>query len=130
MRILAIRTDKPEAELYVFDNVVKLAEYKWQADRQLAETIHLKIKDILDESSIELSDLGGLLAYRGPGSFTGLRIGITVANALAFALQIPITGSLDPDWLDSGVQKLLDGADDKIVKPEYGGEPNISQPKH
>ncbi len=128
MKILAIRTDKPEAELYLYNGQKQLAELKWQAHRELSDTIHLKIQQILDKSSIKLEELDGLIIFRGPGSFTGLRIGATVANTLAYAYSIPIIGSLGPDWLKSGIQKLLAGQNDKIAVPEYGAEPNITKP--
>ena len=45
--ILALRSDKPEAELYLFDDGKKIAEIKWEAHRELADTILGKIKEIL-----------------------------------------------------------------------------------
>ncbi|MBI2285271.1 hypothetical protein HYU82_00395, partial [Candidatus Saccharibacteria bacterium] len=51
MKVLAIRTDEPEARLYLFENKDKLNSIKWQAHRQLTETIHNRINEILDESS-------------------------------------------------------------------------------
>lgn len=126
MLILAIRTDKPEAELYLFEDTKKVGELKWQAHRELSDTIHLKIQQILNKSSKQLDDLQGLVCFSGPGSFTGLRIGAAVANALAYSLDVPIVGSLGADWLKTGVDKLSTGQNDRIVTPEYGSPPNIT----
>lgn len=41
---------------------------------------------------IDLRDLRGVEVETGPGSFTGLRVGVSVANALGFALNIPVNG--------------------------------------
>ena len=129
MKILAIRTDKLEAELYLFENKNKLNSIKWQAHRQLAETIHIKIKEILDLLSISANDIQGIVCYKGPGSFTGLRIGLSVTNALAYAQDIPIVARGGKDWLKQGINDLLGGKNDKIVTPEYGAPAKTTSPK-
>ncbi len=127
MIVLGLRTDKPEAELYLYDGSKKLAELKWQAHRQLAETIHTKIKLLLDGRA--LSDIGGIVFFEGPGSFTGLRIGASVTNALAYSLQVPIVALGGADWLERGRKQLASGDNQKLAIPKYGGKINISQPK-
>ncbi|HEY5152488.1 MAG TPA: tRNA (adenosine(37)-N6)-threonylcarbamoyltransferase complex dimerization subunit type 1 TsaB [Candidatus Saccharimonadales bacterium] len=129
MLILTIRTDKPEAEIGLFDGNTKLAYSTWPAHRQLAETIHLKIKEVLESQGRSLGDLGGVAAYRGPGSFTGLRIGLSVANALAYSLQIPIVARTGETWLEQAADEIAKGADDRAALPEYGSSPHITAPK-
>lgn len=48
------------------------------------------IKKLLSENNIELKDLGLILVVNGPGSFTGIRIGMTIAKMVAYSLNIPI----------------------------------------
>ena len=129
MITLALRTDKPEAELYLYRDGKKLAEIKWPAHRQLAETLNSQIQQILDKSSISYDELEGIAVYKGPGSFTGLRIGLSVANALAYAQKIPIAAAGGEDWLKQGLGALKDGASDKVAIPEYGAEANITKPR-
>lgn len=129
MLILTLKTDQPEAQITLHEATALLSSKSWQAHRQLAETIHRKITDILQEQHKTLDDLGALVVYKGPGSFTGLRIGISVANALAASLQIPVVGSTSDDWLERGVQRLQAGENDHIVLPEYGAPVHITQPK-
>jgi len=50
------------------------------------------IKDLLDEAQTRLDDLTGLAVSIGPGSFTGVRIGLSAAKGLALALDIPVVG--------------------------------------
>src|SRR6266446_5979812 len=107
MLILGIRTDKPEAELYLYEDQKKLGQLKWQADKELSKTIHRQIEKILDKSSINLQQLDGIVCFKGPGSFTGLRIGMSVANALAYAQDIPIVASSGEKWIDVGIGELL-----------------------
>jgi tRNA threonylcarbamoyladenosine biosynthesis protein TsaB len=129
MLILTLRTDKPEAEIGFYNDTTKLTYVTWQADRQLAETLHLKLQELLETQSHKLADLGGIVVFQGPGSFTGLRIGISVANALADGLAIPIVGTQHDDWIGRGLQLLGDGKNEQIVLPQYGSPPHITQPK-
>jgi len=71
----------------------------------------------------------GLVVYQGPGSFTGLRIGITVFNTLAYTNKWPIVGTTGDNWRQAGIQRLEQGENDEIVLPEYGGEANITTPR-
>jgi tRNA threonylcarbamoyladenosine biosynthesis protein TsaB len=123
--ILTLRTDKPEAEIGLFDGTEQLTYLTWYAHRQLAETIHAKIKDLLAGQSKDLADLTGIVIYQGPGSFTGLRIGISVANALSYALAIPEAGATGEDWVREGSQNLQNNS----VMPEYGAPVHITPPK-
>lgn len=48
------------------------------------------IEKILKKNNLEFKDLTGVEVETGPGSFVGLRVGVSVANALGFALNIPV----------------------------------------
>ena len=50
------------------------------------------IEKILKEEKLEYKDLKGIEVETGPGSFTGLRVGVSVANALGFSLGILVNG--------------------------------------
>lgn len=127
--ILTIRTDKPEAEVGLFTaEGTEIRYYKWQADRQLAKTLHSVINDELHAANASWDDIEGVIVFEGPGSFTGLRIGITVANALAYSLGIPIVGTQKEEWVHEGLQKI-GNTNQKIVLPYYGGEAHITKPR-
>jgi len=129
MIILGVRTDKPEAGLFVHDGERRLAEIKWQAHLKLAETLNTKIEEILNKSSISYDDLDGVAVFKGPGSFTGLRIGTSVANALAYAQNIPIVARGGGNWLESSIKDLLAGKSDKTAVPEYGAPARTTKPR-
>lgn len=129
MLILTIRTDKPEAEIGLYEDGTQLAYVIWQADRKLAETLHQRLRTLLEEHSYSFAGVGGVVVFKGPGSFTGLRIGISVANALADGFTIPIVGTMDKNWIPHGLQLLEKGDNQRIVLPEYGSPPHITVPK-
>src|ERR1019366_326519 len=100
MLLLTMRTDKPDAELGLYEDEKQLKYETWAAHRELAETIHQKLADMLIAQGRTLRDVEGIVVFKGPGSFTGLRIGITVANTLAYSLGLPIVATEEPQWLE------------------------------
>ena len=96
-----------------------------------------------------LKKLTGIIAVKGPGSFTALRIGLTTANTMAFGLKIPVVGVTDGELgkiVKEGLEKLKGSIKGRLnqrsvkegmvklgkakvgsyVMPEYGLEPNIT----
>jgi tRNA threonylcarbamoyladenosine biosynthesis protein TsaB len=129
MIILSVRTDKPETEIALFKDDNKIGEIIWEAHRTLVETIHLRLKELLSKNSFDWPDIQGIICFKGPGSFTGLRIGLTVANTLAYGLNIPIISSTGAKWQSKAIKQLLAGKNEVITMPEYGREANITLPK-
>lgn len=129
MLIVTIRTDKPEAEIGLFNDSQKLQYETWQAHRELAETIHLKLEALLQEAGKTLNDIEGFVVFKGPGSFTGLRIGVAVANALADSLTAPVVATDGNAWIEDGISRLLKGENGQLALPDYGRLPNITPQK-
>jgi tRNA threonylcarbamoyladenosine biosynthesis protein TsaB len=127
--ILTIRTDKPESEVGLYEGEEKLSYEIWPAHRQLAETIHQKIRSRLEAHGKSLHDITAVIVYEGPGSFTGLRIGISVANALAYSLDIPITARCGEHWKQMGIEELQKSPKKVPVMPEYGAPVHITKPR-
>jgi tRNA threonylcarbamoyladenosine biosynthesis protein TsaB len=129
MLIFTIRSDKPEAEIGLFEGPKEIAHLTWLAHRELSDTLHIKIRDMLKENNKTLKDLAGLVVFKGPGSFTGLRIGLSVANTFAYGLKIPIVARSGNNWRTEGVDAILGGQNDKLALPEYGAEAKTTTPK-
>lgn len=127
--MLSIRTDSPTAEIGLWDNEKKVELFAWEAGRQLSEQLLAKITELLTRQNSSFDDLHGIVVFKGPGSFTGLRIGVTVANAIAYSKNIPIVGSGGDNWQPEGISRLAKNEDDKQVVPEYGAPPNVTHPK-
>lgn len=129
MLALSLRTDNPEAEVGLFKDGKQLAYKTWHAHRELSTTLHRQIEDLLQSHGASLQDLNGIVCFQGPGSFTGLRIGLTVADTLAYSLAIPIVATMEEDWLQAGLARLHAGKDDRIALPHYGAPVHITLPK-
>ena len=79
-----------------------LGERASRAVRVLADA-----DDLLREAGKDRSELGGIVVGVGPGSFTGLRLGIAAARGLAFALDLPVAGVSTLDALAAGAPGAL-----------------------
>jgi len=129
MIILSIKTDNPIAEIALFDNDKLLDSISWEAHRQLADTIHRTIQTLLERNKLSWDRLQGIGIFKGPGSFTGLRIGMSVTNALALSLGIPVVSVAGKDWQNECIRRLLNHENEKVVVPEYGGDVFTTKPK-
>jgi tRNA threonylcarbamoyladenosine biosynthesis protein TsaB len=102
---------------------------EWQADRGLAKHLLKHLHELLIVNNFDWSDISSIGVYTGPGSFTGLRIGITVMNTLADGLNIPIVGATGDNWQEVILKRLKNCENDKIVLPNYGSDAKITTPK-
>lgn len=73
-----------------------------------AEKLHVFIEEILSKAGIDASDLDAIAVSSGPGSYTGLRIGVSAAKGLCFALDIPLI-SVDTLTSLASRAKITDG---------------------
>lgn len=132
--ILVLSTGASTNLLTIIIGDDKLFTKEWPASKQLSEELPGIIEDVLHGLELDYSDLAGIIGFAGPGSYTGLRIGITVINTIANQAGVPIVGvsSKDPSdksWIEEGLKKLKAGQNDRIILPEYGGEANITKPR-
>lgn len=61
-------------------------------DRQKAQVVLPLLDELLKERDLTVQDITQITVNPGPGSFTGLRVGVTIANTLGYLLHIPING--------------------------------------
>lgn len=91
-KILVIDTSdnkKIKVGLIIGDkNFIKVHE----VDKKRAQVILPLIEKMLHEHKTELRNINEINVNPGPGSFTGIRVGLTIANLLGFLLKIPING--------------------------------------
>lgn len=104
-------------------------DYTWVAGRNLARDMLAYLRDRLSENGVSFKDVSGIGAFRGPGSFTGLRIGMTVLNTLASDRGVSIVGAMSGAWASDCLARLARGETDKIVLPKYGRAARTTKPR-
>lgn len=85
-------------------------EYVFEYASPRSQNVLKAVMDSIEAEKKALTDLTSITVVEGPGSFTGLRVGLSIANALSFALSIPINGQ------EAGT----------TIMPKYGAEPSIN----
>ncbi len=90
-KILSVDTSKAN-EIQV-SLIIGSKIYTETSQQKLGSQVLLSlVKKILKNSKTEIKDLTEIKVNTGPGSFTGIKVGVSVANALAFAVKIPVNG--------------------------------------
>ncbi|MBU1172158.1 MAG: tRNA (adenosine(37)-N6)-threonylcarbamoyltransferase complex dimerization subunit type 1 TsaB [Proteobacteria bacterium] len=106
MKILAIDTTSHGCSVAITDDKHLVAELNFQ--KQETHSRHLMgiVDRILNVSGMDIQDIGGFAVAQGPGSFTGLRIGLSTLKGLAFVTGKPIVGVSSLEALALGVPCL------------------------
>ena len=87
-----------------------LVESKIEAEREQASRLIPEVQRLLDDLEIGPADLGGLVVGSGPGSFTGIRVGVGTAKGMAWALEIPL-------WAFSSLAGAAAGVEVEPIRP-------------
>ena len=90
--LLAIDTATRFAGLALYDGEMVRSEACWLSNRNHSAELTPTMVRMLDQQGVEAKDISAVAVATGPGSFTGLRIGLAVAKGLAEACNIPILG--------------------------------------
>jgi tRNA threonylcarbamoyladenosine biosynthesis protein TsaB len=90
MKLLALDTTSAVATAALFVDGVCLLELEANPDQKHAETVLPLIDRLLEEAKVSIREIDCFAVDIGPGSFTGVRIGVSLVNAMAYALGKPI----------------------------------------
>jgi tRNA A37 threonylcarbamoyladenosine modification protein TsaB len=118
--------------LALFSNPKKIHWFEKEEKGVERENVLEVLEKSLIEQKKKATDLRGIVVVNGPGSFVGIRIALSVANALGWALSIPVCGVsffpgqsneslIKKSWSQIARRKKF-----KIVSPFYGQSPNIT----
>lgn len=89
---LAIDTSTNTASLALVQNGLVLAELTWHCERNHTTQLLPNLSHLLNQNKLSLQSVDCVIVAKGPGSYNGLRVGISTAKGLAFSLGIPIIG--------------------------------------
>lgn len=126
--ILLLDTSTPTCKLTLIEGDDHY-DSEWLADRELGKGLLRYLHDQLGSQKKSWKDITAIGVYEGPGSFTGLRIGMTVLNTIADSEAIPIVGGRGESWQAEAIDKILAGKNELIVLPRYGSDPLITKPR-
>ena len=91
MRYLYIDTSSSYLYTAIVENDTVISEIKEEYGQSLSEVALPKIVSMFEDNNLKPADIDKIIVVNGPGSFTGIRIGITIAKVYAWSLKIPIT---------------------------------------
>lgn len=111
MKYLYIDTSSSYLNTALVEDNNLLASINEEFGQSLSEVVVPKIVSMFQENNIEPKDIDKIIVVNGPGSFTGIRIGITIAKVYAWSLNIPIT------TIDSLGAMALSSNDKKVHIP-------------
>ena len=97
MLVLGIETATPQVGVAIGGHEGVIASFHTARDRRHAETLAPAIQFLCAQTQLDLNDIGVVAVDIGPGLFTGLRVGLATAKAVAHACKVPMIGisSLD-----------------------------------
>jgi tRNA threonylcarbamoyladenosine biosynthesis protein TsaB len=137
--ILGIETATEQVGVSVGGHEGIIATFEVTRGRRHAETLTPAIEFVLRHADIEMTEIGCIAVDIGPGLFTGMRVGISAAKALALALRIPMIGISSLDLLafpcrhtDRVVVPVIDARKSEVYWAMYrqvpGGVQQVSSP--
>ncbi|ENY71611.1 tRNA (adenosine(37)-N6)-threonylcarbamoyltransferase complex dimerization subunit type 1 TsaB [Aeromonas diversa] len=125
MKILAVDTATEACSAALLMGEQVFARYE-EAPRDHTRKILPMVQSLLDEAGITLADLDAIAFGRGPGSFTGVRIGIGVAQGLALGAEKPLIGvstlaaMAQGAWRRDGARQVLAAIDARMNEVYFG----------
>ena len=123
MDLVIDTSDKNYIYLALREGEKILAEKKHESERKQSELLLKSINKLLKNNNFKILDITNILVTDKGDSFSALRIGVVTANALGFALKIPVK------VLKSSKAGNKYNKDFNIVEPKYNKEPNITKKK-
>ena len=92
--LLAVDTSTAQVGIGIYDGSQVISEYTWRSAQSVHHTVELApaISELLQRCGLTMDDVQALAVALGPGSFTSLRVGLSLVKGLAFARHLPLIG--------------------------------------
>ena len=103
-RILLLETSTAVLSVALAEDGVIVARRRCEEPRMQASLTAPLVKDVLDEARLGVKDCDAICVSKGPGSYTGLRVGVSTAKGLAFGAKLPLIAIGTLDVLAAGAQ--------------------------
>ena len=108
MKIFYLDTSSNFLYTAILENEIVIDEIKEKLEKDLSKYTLSKIKELLVKNNISFDNIEKIIVVNGPGSFTGIRVGLTIAKTLAWAKNIPIIqiSSLEAMALSNNIENI------------------------
>jgi tRNA threonylcarbamoyladenosine biosynthesis protein TsaB len=114
-----------------------LAQRQNETQNDHAAWLHIAIQEVLEESGIQLDQLNAVGVTAGPGSYTGLRVGMSAAKGICYAKNLPLIAVSSLQLLAAGVKDqaegviipLIDARRDEVYAGYYDSNLNLIRPE-
>lgn len=124
MPTLAINTANSHTSIALLDPKGQPLGLEWESSNDEAEKLMPAIADLAKKSGYKLANINEVIVVKGPGSFTGLRVGVTVANTIAYLNKAKLysVNTFEYLWKGAEIDGLSDGKNDgKMALLLYAG---------
>nr|WP_295975390.1 tRNA (adenosine(37)-N6)-threonylcarbamoyltransferase complex dimerization subunit type 1 TsaB [uncultured Bacillus sp.] len=109
MKVLAIDTSNYSLGVAVTSSEEVIGEYITNLKKNHSVRVMPAIEKLLQDCEMKPADIEKIVVAKGPGSYTGVRIGVTIAKTLAWTLNIPLVGVSSLQVLAAGLGRYFDG---------------------
>ena len=133
--ILGINTIGEKMEVCLIEGQKIINFLDWDKNNNESEKVLRNVSNLIDCTNLKLNDIGYIAITVGPGSYTGTRIGVSIANALAYSLEAKIIEINAHDLENIDLKNLLtsleisDVTTLKVAIPVYAKQPTITLKK-
>jgi tRNA threonylcarbamoyladenosine biosynthesis protein TsaB len=138
--ILGIDTATPQVGCAIGGHEGVIASFSVAKGKRHAETLVPAIDFVCRQAHVELDEIGAIAVDLGPGLFTGLRVGVATAKAMASALRVPVVGVSSLDllafpvrWTNRQIVSVIDARRGEVFYAAYrqvpGGVQRLTEPQ-
>jgi len=97
--ILHINSALETASVSLTENGVVISEHRNNVQKEHASFLHQAIAEMMKEAGIALNNLNAVAVIHGPGSYTGLRVGLAAAKGICYGLAVPLITVNTLEWM-------------------------------
>ena len=109
MNVLAIDTSNYSLGIALVNQEQVIGEYITNMKKNHSIRVMPAIEKLMQDCEMKPTDVEKIVVAKGPGSYTGVRIGVTIAKTLAWTLNIPLVGISSLEALAAGAGRYFDG---------------------
>ncbi len=88
--LLAVDTSQSQGQMVLFDSETVMLDFHWEKAKSHSEMVTEALLEVIQQTGVKLRQIEKLACVVGPGSFTGIRVGVNFAKSLAYSINCPM----------------------------------------